>query len=155
MKKYNAKFSIYRRGETSARPIERTVQIDADSLDEAMRQAFAIRNNPELARTLIPEYHPEEDVLRISPSRDVRLDHDTRKVAVLVTFSPRTRVIVDIPKGQSLDDWLESDRNLSLVAELARSNMLQEPEGYLCADNMSEVDPDEECPFGTISGDNQ
>ena len=37
------------------------------------------------------------------------------KVALLVSFEPRTRVAVDVPKGMSLDKWLENEDNFESI----------------------------------------
>ena len=74
------------------------------------------------------------------------------KVALLVDFEPRTRVVVDIPEGMSLEEWMENQSNFDSVAQKARANMLEEIENYLLGENMYWQE-DEECPFGTFSSD--
>lgn len=74
------------------------------------------------------------------------------KIALLVDFEPRTRVVVDIPEGVSLDEWMENQENFDSVAKLARENMLKDINNYLMGENMY-WDEDNECPFGTFSDD--
>ena len=68
------------------------------------------------------------------------------KKAYLVDFCVRTRVVID-------DEGLTKDEFIAKLAELGRKNILKEPEGYLCGDNMVEYEDDEECPFGTFDDD--
>jgi len=76
------------------------------------------------------------------------------KVALLVDFEPRTRVVVDIPEGVSVEKWLEDDNNFGAVAKKAREQMLEgNIENYLCGDNMY-WEEDTECPFGSLTMDN-
>ena len=76
------------------------------------------------------------------------------KVALLVDFEPRTRVVVNIPKGMPIEDWLEDDNNFSAVAKKAREQMLEgNIEDYLCGENMY-WEEDLECPFGSLAIDN-
>lgn len=77
------------------------------------------------------------------------------KVALLVSFEPRTRVVVDIPEKMSLDKWIEDNDNFDSVVQKARSNMLLENrvEDYLCGENMY-WEEDTECPFGSLTMDN-
>jgi len=76
------------------------------------------------------------------------------KRAVLVTFEPRTRVVVDIPKGMSITEWLNDDNeNWAILAKKARENMLANIEDYLSAENLIWKE-DKECPYGTLDGEN-
>ena len=72
-----------------------------------------------------------------------------RRVAFLVTSTPRTRVVVDVPAGCTLDD----DTVWRKAVEAALKKIREDVEGYLCPDNIAEVEPDMECPAGTFSGD--
>lgn len=76
------------------------------------------------------------------------------KVALLVDFNPRTRVVVDIPKGSSVEKWLEDNDNFDSVVKKAREQMLEgNIEDYLCGENMY-WEEDTECPFGSLTMDN-
>lgn len=75
------------------------------------------------------------------------------KVALLVDFNPRTRVVVDIPEGVSVEKWIEDNDNFDSVAKQAREQMLEHnAEDYLCGENMY-WEEDLECPFGTLTMD--
>ena len=76
------------------------------------------------------------------------------KVALLVDFSPRTRVVVDIPENVSVEKWLEDNDNFDSVAKKAREQMLENRvEDYLSGENMY-WEEDLECPFGSLTIDN-
>ena len=76
------------------------------------------------------------------------------KVALLVDFEPRTRVVVDIPNGVSVEEWLEKQENFDAVAQKARDNMLEDINNYLMGENMYWQE-DKECPFGSLPMDNE
>ena len=76
------------------------------------------------------------------------------KVALLVDFEPRTRVVVDIPDGMSVEDWLENQENFDAVAQKARANMLEDINNYLMGENMYWQE-DKECPFGSLTMDKE
>ena len=75
-----------------------------------------------------------------------------KKIAILATFSVRTRVIVDIPDDVEIEDFLNSQHCADAVAYKGRENILSEPENYLMSENL-ELEEDIECPFGTFSFD--
>ena len=79
------------------------------------------------------------------------------KKAYLVTFVTTTRVTVDVPEDFDVHDCnliLEEHKKAwdSIVKE-ARENILENPEGYICNDNIDEIKEDKECPYGTFEGD--
>lgn len=74
------------------------------------------------------------------------------KTALLVDFYPRTRVVVDIPEGQTVEQYLENDENYDKLVKQARENMCEYIDEYLCGDNMM-WDIDNECPYGTFKDD--
>ena len=75
------------------------------------------------------------------------------KVALLVDFEPRTRVVVDIPDGKSVEEYLRDNDNFDNLAAVARHNMVLDGiEKYLNGENLVWQE-DEECPFGTFSWD--
>lgn len=74
------------------------------------------------------------------------------KVALLVDFEPRTRVVVDIPDGMSVEKYLQNDQNYDNLVKTAREKMLPRIEDYLCGDNLV-WEEDLDCPFGTFSWD--
>ena len=77
------------------------------------------------------------------------------KVALLVDFNPRTRVVVDIPDGMNTNEWIENPDNFDLVAKTAREQMLEnQVEDYLSGENMY-WEEDMECPYGSLSFDNE
>lgn len=76
------------------------------------------------------------------------------KVAVLVDFAPRTRVVVDIPENMSLEEWAENDDNFDTLVSKARANMCKDIESYLSGDNMINFYEDDECPYGSLTMDN-
>ena len=61
------------------------------------------------------------------------------KVAMIVEYSIRTRVLVDADK----------DENIQQIQAMtkARNNILEDPESYLLWDNVIEIEEDEECPY--------
>lgn len=67
------------------------------------------------------------------------------KTALLVTYVPRTRVIVDVPNGMSIDQYLENDMIWSKISRIARNKMQKDLGDYLYGDNM-EVEEDIEVP---------
>ena len=76
------------------------------------------------------------------------------KVALLVDFNPRTRVVVEIPENMSVEKWLENNDNFDSVVKKAREQMLEHnAEDYLCGENMYWED-DLVCPFGALTMDN-
>lgn len=76
------------------------------------------------------------------------------KTALLVEFIPRTRVIVDIPEGMSINEYLEKDENVNLVVRKARANMAIDLPNYLGEEN-SFVEEDLECPYGSLGADKE
>ena len=77
------------------------------------------------------------------------------KVALLVDFNPRTRVVVDIPDGMDTNEWIENPNNFDIVAKTARKQILEnQVEGYLSGENMY-WEEDMECPYGSLSMDNE
>lgn len=61
----------------------------------------------------------------------------TKKVALLVDFMPRTRVVVEIPEDMSIEDYLEDDNNYDMLAKRARDKMSAYLSDYLNGDNMT------------------
>ena len=74
------------------------------------------------------------------------------KIALLVDFEPRTRVVIDVPKGMSVEKYLQDDNNYEALVKKAREQMLPEIENYLNGENLVWQE-DDECPFGTFSWD--
>lgn len=70
---------------------------------------------------------------------------EMKKVALLVSFVPMTRLVIEIPADKSLDEWLEDPYHLSKVSRTARAKMLRCPGDYLYADNI-EIQEDWEMP---------
>lgn len=81
------------------------------------------------------------------------------KKAFLVEFAPRTRVIVDVPDGFDPDNVnfvRESDSAAyDAIICAAREKISRDTVNYLCGDNVSELEDDIECPFGTFDEDNK
>lgn len=75
-----------------------------------------------------------------------------KKIAILATFSVRTRVVVDMPDDVEKEDFLDSQHCADAVSRKGRENILSEPENYLMSENL-ELEEDIECPFGTFSFD--
>ena len=74
------------------------------------------------------------------------------KTALLVEFAPRTRVIVNVPDGMSVRQYLENGENFDNLVKQAREQMLWDIENYLDGDNVT-WEEDTECPFGTFNSD--
>ena len=78
------------------------------------------------------------------------------KKAFLTTFITTTRVVVDVPEDFDVHNcnlMIKEHKDVwdSIVRE-ARENILENPEGYLCWDNV-EIEEDKECPYGEFEGD--
>ena len=66
-----------------------------------------------------------------------------KKIALLVTFVPMTRLVLEVPDGMDEQDFI--DNNTDLIARAAREKMLKDAGDYLYGDNM-EIRHDEEMP---------
>lgn len=80
------------------------------------------------------------------------------KTAFLVDFTPRTRVVVDTPKGFSLNKHFnemskEEAEALNNIIGKAIQQMLKNPADYIAVDNISNIEEDTECPCGTFEED--
>ena len=69
------------------------------------------------------------------------------KRAVLVSFVPTTRLVIEIPEGMSLEEWMLSPQNSRKMSRLARRRMARDIGDYLCIDNMKARE-DTEMPAG-------
>lgn len=90
--------------------------------------------------------HDLREICRRWP--DGRIHEKDTKKAVIVTFTIRTRVLVDIPAGMTFADASIED-NDGLQAEAfdkAIDNIKGNIDGYLCYDN-AEAAEDTECPY--------
>lgn len=77
------------------------------------------------------------------------------KKAFLTTFIIMTRVVVDVPEDFDAYNCATKEHEdawYSIVKE-ARENILVNPEGYICGDNIDEIKEDKECPYGTFEED--
>ena len=74
------------------------------------------------------------------------------KHAFLVTLSATTRIIADVPNGDTIESFLEKDKNYLELVRVAREKISGNLEDYLAAEN-ADIFPDDECPAGTFSGD--
>lgn len=74
------------------------------------------------------------------------------KVALLVDFVPRTRVVIDIPDNMTVEQYLENDDAYDALAQQARNQMCEGISDYLNGENM-EWQEDTECPYGTFNGE--
>ena len=79
------------------------------------------------------------------------------KKAYLVTFVTTTRITVDVPEGFDVHNCNivveEYEKTWNSIVKEARENILENPEGYICGDNIDEIKEDKECPYGTFEGD--
>ena len=80
------------------------------------------------------------------------------KTAFLVDFNPRTRVVVEVPDNFSIDkSWEkmteEEHDAYDYIIQRAREQILMSAEEYLTGDNLSQIEEDTECPFGTFDED--
>lgn len=65
------------------------------------------------------------------------------KKAYLVSFSPVTRIVIDVQ-----DDSLEDPQEFALAVRTARQQMIENGiDNYLDGDNIDEIVLDEECPY--------
>ena len=79
------------------------------------------------------------------------------KKAYLVTFEVTTRVVADVPEDFDPNNcnFCNTPHALAfdgVVAE-ARKHIVEDAENYLYGDNISEFNPDDECPYGTFEGE--
>ena len=58
------------------------------------------------------------------------------KKAILAEFAPMTRLVVEIPEGVPLDQWLQKEENLRKVSRMARAKIAADIGDYLCIDNL-------------------
>lgn len=72
---------------------------------------------------------------------------DSIKKAVIAEFTPMTRLVIEIPEGESLDQWLGKKENLRKVSRMARAKMAAAIGDYLCIDNL-DVKEDIDFPAG-------
>lgn len=75
------------------------------------------------------------------------------KVAFLVDYSIRTRVIVDIPDNINPMDIKDCDPIWDKIVATANENVKTNPSVF-SHDNVVEIEEDMECPFGTFEFDN-
>lgn len=138
MRQYEAKLRIYKLGNMDSRPHTKTLRIDAENKKEAYAKA------KDLASAMSSL---DGNEVRVS-YKDVRF-LKTRKVAVLVTFVPRTRIVLEIPEGLNVEDYMERCPDaVDIITDAARRKMLSAPDGYLCVDNM-EAEDDTEIPYNS------
>lgn len=72
------------------------------------------------------------------------------KIAYLVDFSIRTRVVVDVDDNlEEKDPWM-NDGLFDDVYSKAYDNVLSDLPNYLSCENITEIDEDTECPAGTF-----
>ena len=69
------------------------------------------------------------------------------KKAVIAEFTPMTRLVIEIPEGESLEQWLKKEENLRKVSRMARAKMAAAIGDYLCIDNL-DVKEDIDFPAG-------
>ena len=74
------------------------------------------------------------------------------KKAFLVDFSVRTRVVVNLPERKKETTEL-NDNDVDIIASAARDKILSDAKDYICPDNLTEINEDFECPYGTFSKD--
>lgn len=68
------------------------------------------------------------------------------KQAVLVTFTVKTRVVVDIPEGSDLYEDSNFGQISKAAVEKVRKNTIESP-GYPYAENIAIIEIDDEVPF--------
>lgn len=74
------------------------------------------------------------------------------KVAFLVDYSIRTRVIVDIPDDVNPTEIKDNDPVWEKIVETANEDVKTDPSVF-CYDNVMQIEEDMECPFGTFEFD--
>jgi len=74
------------------------------------------------------------------------------KQALLVDFSIRTRVVVDLPNGADLNDDKYFDTIAKAAIEKVRQGVMED-EHYPYGDNITEIEYDEEIPYGEAPED--
>ena len=75
------------------------------------------------------------------------------KKAYLVTFSVRTRVVVDVPEELEDTEVWDDDRLLNPVVNTAADKIVRNAGEYIYAENVDTIEEDLECPAGTFSTD--
>lgn len=71
------------------------------------------------------------------------------KKALLVTYQPTTRIVVNIPEGMTIDEYTETINGLDTVHSFASEKMKSNIDDYLSIENM-DIMEDTECPYGTF-----
>lgn len=66
------------------------------------------------------------------------------KKAVIVTFTAKTRMVIEAPDGSDLEH-IQRETDLDDLANKARNKMQPDLENYLILDNM-DLEEDTECP---------
>ena len=69
------------------------------------------------------------------------------KKAVIAEFTPMTRLVIEIPEGEPLVQWLGKKENLRKVSRMARAKIAAAIGDYLCIDSL-DVKEDVDCPAG-------
>ena len=90
----------------------------------------------------------EHELSRIKHELFIKTITTMAKTAFLVSFCPMTRVVIECENPDRLTD---EEQNL-LVAK-AREQILQYADEKLNGENIDEVRPDDECPYGTFHGE--
>lgn len=70
------------------------------------------------------------------------------KTAFLVSFCPMTRVVIEAADPDNL-----TDDELDLLVAKAREQILEYADEKLNGDNIDELCKDDECPYGTLDGE--
>ena len=107
-------------------------------------EAFEADTDERILADYDGNYYVEED-LYVHKSATYKAKIGS-KIAVLVEFAPRTRLVVQLPEGMSLALANEDPAFISSVSKAAREQMLQQIEDYLHADNMCLIEEDIEMP---------
>lgn len=69
------------------------------------------------------------------------------KLALLISFTPTTRLIVDVPEGKDVSEIENNPEMLDSIIAAAREKILRDAPNYLSGDNVTLFDEDHEVPY--------
>lgn len=72
------------------------------------------------------------------------------KTALLVSYQPTTRIVVNVPEGMTVKEYVDTIKGLDTVHSLASEKMKANIGDYLSIENM-DIEEDKECPYGSFN----
>lgn len=100
--------------------------------------------------SILPATLPTALLERVAAWLRQMLPMPSKKTAFLVSFCPMTRVVIEAADPDNLTDE-EQDQ----LVRLAREQIVKDAVWKLNGENIDEVRPDDECPYGTYPDEEQ